>query len=107
MVADFDMPEFYEYVRDKLDLLPTIVSMKKQHMKMTIRPDASSPRNFTFTASKKRLNDNAVLEYTTPISSSEAEMGDSQSIVLNFFGDMFNSEDSSPEWVATNSLLHN
>lgn len=49
------MPELYTYIRDRLSLMPSVASMKRQHLKVTLRPQTSGPRNYTFTTTFKPM----------------------------------------------------
>jgi hypothetical protein len=53
--GDVCMPELYTFVRDRLHLLPSVLSMKKQYLRFTIKPAVSSRRNYTFTHSLETL----------------------------------------------------
>ena len=47
--VDSDMPHLYGFITEKYMVHPTNLAMTKQYVKITVKPDTSSQRNFTLT----------------------------------------------------------
>lgn len=47
--CDVEMAHLTSFVKERLHLLPTSLSSHSQHIKISIKPDTSAQRNFTFT----------------------------------------------------------
>ena len=45
--VDVDKSQLYSFIRERLHLLPTRPSNKNQYIKISVKPDTSSQRNFT------------------------------------------------------------
>ena len=45
--VDSDMPHLYGFITEKYMVHPTNLAMTKQYVKITVKPDTSSQRNFT------------------------------------------------------------